>query len=74
MRNPGRPLLKLNEAVAANQRKRALEQYSADRKRLLREKQKKAVAAATVPVDGGEAEDANDDPVNHCFPPQTVAE
>ena len=74
MRNPGRPLLKSDKAVAANKRKRALEQCSADRKRLLREKWKKAVAAAAVPVDGGEAEDANDDPINHCFPPQTVAE
>ena len=55
-------------------RGRALEQYRADRKRLLREKQKKAVAAAAVPVDGGEAEDADADPVNHCFPPQTDAE
>ena len=71
MQNPGRPLPKSDEAVAANKRKRALEQYSADRKRLLREKQKKAVAAAAVPVDGGEAEDADDDPVNHCFPPQS---
>ena len=62
MWNPGRPLLKSDEAVAANKRKRALEQYSANRKRLLREKQKKAVAAA-VPVDQGEAEDTDDDPV-----------
>ena len=74
MRNPGRLLPKSDEAVAANKRKRALEQYSADRKRLLREKQKKAVAAAAVPVDRGEAEDADDDPVNHCFPLQTVTE
>ena len=48
MWNPGRPLPKSNEAVAANKRKRALEQYSADRKKLLREKRKKAVAAAAV--------------------------
>ena len=74
MRNPGRPLLKSDEAVAANKRKRALEQYSADRKRLLSEKWKKAVAAAAVPADRGEAEDTNDNPVNHCFPLQTVAE
>ena len=74
MQNPGRPLLKSDEAVAANKRKRALEQYSADRKRLLREKWKKAVAAAAVPVDGGEAEDTNDNPVNHCFLLQTVTE
>ena len=63
MQNSGRPLLKSDEAVAANKRKRALEQYSADRKKLLRGKQKKAVAAAAVPVDRGEAEDANDDPL-----------
>ena len=74
MWNPGRQLLKSDEAVAANKKKRALEQYIADRKRLLREKQKKAVAAAAVPVDGGEAEDTDDDPVNHCFPLQTVTE
>ena len=74
MHNPGKLLPKLDDAIAANKRKRALEQYSADRKRLLREKHKKAVAAAAVPVDRGEAEDANDDPINHCFPPQTVAE
>ena len=65
---------KSDEAVAANKRKRALEQYSADRKRLLREKRKTAVAAAAVQVDGGEAEDADNDPINHCFLPQTVAE
>ena len=74
MWNPGRPLPKSNEAVAANKRKRALEQYSADRKKLLREKWKKAVAAAAVPVDRGEAEDIDDDPVKHCFLPQTVTE
>ena len=74
MRNPGRPLLKSDEAAAANKRKRALEQYSANSKRLLREKWKKAIAAAAVPVDRGEAEDTNNDPINHCFPLQTVTE
>ena len=74
MRNPGRPLLKSDEVVAANKRKRALEQYRTDRKKLLREKWKKAVAAAAVPVDRGEAEDTDDNPINRCFPPQTVTE
>ena len=32
MQNPGRPLPKSDEAVVANKRKKALEQYSADRK------------------------------------------
>ena len=59
LRNPNKPLPDSDEAKDIKERNKRLEQYSADRKQLMREKKREAVNVVAVP--DGEGEEAEEE-------------
>ena len=76
LQNPKKPLPQSDEAKEIKERNKRLEQYTADRKWLLREKKREAVNAAAVPDGEGEEaqEEQEEDYFSLLFPKQTINE
>ena len=76
LRNPKKPLSQSHEAKELKEKNKRLEQYSADRKQLLREKKQETLKAViTRDQDGDEVEEEEEeDFFSLLFPQQTVNE